>query len=256
MVFTENDFYTNVGLGVDGDDDRGGKKAKKGAGKKKKGDDDSDDDGAKKKRGFGFVDKYVPPPPPKQFPVYRPKAADATITKAFTLPGIKKGGAILDTKLSLKPLGTRKAGEFIPAPLYDPLDDHAIVLWDPTVDDREAEREIECLRKEKEEKERAEEDGKTALEKERKKVHKSLAEILGIADRKARAHLVKKVAVVIDPRLGSKLRPHQVEGVKFLYKCTTGMTDENAYGCIMADEMGLGKTASFSSFDVDRKSVV
>lgn len=29
---------------------------------------------------------------------------------------------------------------------------------------------------------------------------------------------------------------------KFLYRCTTGMIDENANGCIMADEMGLGKT--------------
>ncbi|CAG8726542.1 4172_t:CDS:10, partial [Dentiscutata erythropus] len=52
----------------------------------------------------------------------------------------------------------------------------------------------------------------------------------------------KKVHVVVDPVLGRKLRPHQVEGVKFLYNCTTGKTFENAYGCIMADEMGLGKT--------------
>ena len=27
-----------------------------------------------------------------------------------------------------------------------------------------------------------------------------------------------------------------------MYRCTTGLIVENAYGCIMADEMGLGKT--------------
>lgn len=29
-----------------------------------------------------------------------------------------------------------------------------------------------------------------------------------------------------------------------MYKCTTGMVQSNAFGCIMADEMGLGKTVS------------
>ncbi|KAI9500023.1 P-loop containing nucleoside triphosphate hydrolase protein [Coemansia spiralis] len=52
----------------------------------------------------------------------------------------------------------------------------------------------------------------------------------------------KKVAVVVDPSLGRKLRPHQVEGVKFLYSCVTGQIYNDAFGCIMADEMGLGKT--------------
>uniref|UniRef100_A0A915BSD9 DNA repair and recombination protein RAD54-like n=1 Tax=Parascaris univalens TaxID=6257 RepID=A0A915BSD9_PARUN len=52
----------------------------------------------------------------------------------------------------------------------------------------------------------------------------------------------KKVHVVVDPVLSTILRPHQREGVKFMYDCTTGMRIENAYGCIMADEMGLGKT--------------
>ena len=38
------------------------------------------------------------------------------------------------------------------------------------------------------------------------------------------------------------LRPHQREGVKFMYDCVTGIKIEGFYGCIMADEMGLGKT--------------
>jgi DNA repair and recombination RAD54-like protein len=38
------------------------------------------------------------------------------------------------------------------------------------------------------------------------------------------------------------LRPHQREGVAFMYDCVTGVRIENSFGCIMADEMGLGKT--------------
>ncbi|XP_065830835.1 DNA repair and recombination protein RAD54-like [Oscarella lobularis] len=51
-----------------------------------------------------------------------------------------------------------------------------------------------------------------------------------------------KVHVVVDPVLSAVLRPHQREGVKFLYDCVTGSKIEESYGCIMADEMGLGKT--------------
>jgi DNA repair and recombination RAD54-like protein len=50
------------------------------------------------------------------------------------------------------------------------------------------------------------------------------------------------VHVVVDPLLTLVLRPHQREGVKFMYDCVTGRQIENAHGCIMADEMGLGKT--------------
>ncbi|ENN73266.1 hypothetical protein D910_02829, partial [Dendroctonus ponderosae] len=50
------------------------------------------------------------------------------------------------------------------------------------------------------------------------------------------------VHVVVDPQLGNILRPHQREGVKFMYDCVTGVQIPDSYGCIMADEMGLGKT--------------
>ncbi|KAF8793286.1 DNA repair and recombination protein RAD54-like [Argiope bruennichi] len=50
------------------------------------------------------------------------------------------------------------------------------------------------------------------------------------------------VHVVVDPLLSKILRPHQREGVKFMWDCITGLQIENSYGCIMADEMGLGKT--------------
>lgn len=45
------------------------------------------------------------------------------------------------------------------------------------------------------------------------------------------------VHVVVDPVLGNILRPHQREGVKFMYDCVTGAKGEYC-GCIMADEMG------------------
>ncbi|CAF0735745.1 unnamed protein product [Adineta ricciae] len=51
-----------------------------------------------------------------------------------------------------------------------------------------------------------------------------------------------QVHVVVDPVLSKILRPHQREGVKFLYDSVTGIQIENYNGCIMADEMGLGKT--------------
>ncbi|KAJ3038307.1 DNA-dependent ATPase protein rad54 [Rhizophlyctis rosea] len=51
-----------------------------------------------------------------------------------------------------------------------------------------------------------------------------------------------EVHVVVDPILSKVLRPHQIDGVRFLYNCVTGRTAEGAHGCIMADEMGLGKT--------------
>lgn len=50
------------------------------------------------------------------------------------------------------------------------------------------------------------------------------------------------VHVVVDPMLTKVLRPHQREGVKFMYDCVTGVQIPENYGCIMADEMGLGKT--------------
>lgn len=50
------------------------------------------------------------------------------------------------------------------------------------------------------------------------------------------------VDVVVDPILNKHLRPHQREGVSFLYECVMGMRDFNGEGAILADDMGLGKT--------------
>eukprot|EP00118_Oscarella_pearsei_P020799 m.229567 g.229567 ORF g.229567 m.229567 type:complete len:886 (+) comp40045_c0_seq52:113-2770(+) len=50
------------------------------------------------------------------------------------------------------------------------------------------------------------------------------------------------VDVVVDPHIGKQLRPHQREGVLFLYECVMGMRSVSGQGAILADEMGLGKT--------------
>ncbi|KAI9001004.1 SNF2 family N-terminal domain-containing protein [Trametes punicea] len=50
------------------------------------------------------------------------------------------------------------------------------------------------------------------------------------------------VPVVVDPVLARHLRPHQKEGVRFLYECVMGLRKHEGQGCILADEMGMGKT--------------
>lgn len=50
------------------------------------------------------------------------------------------------------------------------------------------------------------------------------------------------VDVVVDPHLSRHLRPHQREGVTFLYECLCNQRDFAGTGAVLADEMGLGKT--------------
>uniref|UniRef100_A0A670IDJ2 RAD54 homolog B n=1 Tax=Podarcis muralis TaxID=64176 RepID=A0A670IDJ2_PODMU len=50
------------------------------------------------------------------------------------------------------------------------------------------------------------------------------------------------VDVVVDPHIVNHLRPHQREGITFLYECMMGMRVSCRFGAILADEMGLGKT--------------
>ncbi|CCF57034.1 hypothetical protein KAFR_0C00390 [Kazachstania africana CBS 2517] len=67
-----------------------------------------------------------------------------------------------------------------------------------------------------------------------------------------------QVDVIVDPKISKILRPHQVEGVKFMYDCIFHLDRSSSVesneknlvlnenfdlnGCILADEMGLGKT--------------
>ncbi|KAH6914098.1 RAD54B protein [Coprinopsis sp. MPI-PUGE-AT-0042] len=50
------------------------------------------------------------------------------------------------------------------------------------------------------------------------------------------------VPVVLDPIIAKRMRPHQIEGVSFLYESVMGLRKHEGNGCILADEMGLGKT--------------
>ncbi|XP_075682028.1 DNA repair and recombination protein RAD54B isoform X2 [Rhinoderma darwinii] len=50
------------------------------------------------------------------------------------------------------------------------------------------------------------------------------------------------VDIVVDPYVTVHLRPHQKEGILFLYECVMGMRVSGQFGAILADEMGLGKT--------------
>lgn len=50
------------------------------------------------------------------------------------------------------------------------------------------------------------------------------------------------VPVVVDPFIAQHLRPHQREGVLFLWRCISGLAGTAGRGAILADDMGLGKT--------------
>ena len=57
----------------------------------------------------------------------------------------------------------------------------------------------------------------------------------------APAEAYAKESAFVPPVLAKWLRPHQREGVQFMYECVMGMRDFNGNGCILADDMGLGK---------------
>ena len=165
-----------------------------------------------------------------RFPVFKPKDKDTAFKARFSIPLLNKDTTSYNANRPAPLLGMRQGAVFVARPLHDPSGEFAIVLYDPTVDDRPAPKEEVVLKMSQEEKE----------EMDTPVVHKSLAEILGLKKRVDQER--PRVPVVIDPRLAKVLRPHQVEGVRFLYRATTGLIDAKANGCIMADEMGLGKT--------------
>lgn len=190
--------------------------------------------------------------------MFKVKDKEALFRQRFAVPLINKDSGAYNPFRPAPTLGMRTGAVFIAKALHDPSGEFAIVLYDPTIDDKPA---------------TTGEGDKVDGEEDKPKLdvpimHKSLADILGL---KKKVDDKPKIPVVIDPKLAKVLRPHQVEGVKvgiihcgsiedtadlwytkFLYRCTTGLIDQKANGCIMADEMGLGKTVtsvpySFSS---------
>ncbi|KAG9568344.1 hypothetical protein KCU71_g4193, partial [Aureobasidium melanogenum] len=49
--------------------------------------------------------------------------------------------------------------------------------------------------------------------------------------------------VYLNPDIAKRLKPHQIEGVKFMWREITAPEDEDGQGCLLAHTMGLGKTA-------------
>ncbi|CAO3678536.1 unnamed protein product [Umbelopsis ramanniana] len=166
--------------------------------------------------------RELPPPLPKD---YNPMKI---LKSKFKVP-FKVD--VVDTTQSLVPttrtLGVRRRLHIAARALHDWTADGSIILYDPEKDDSQSENST------------PEEESPTETPKtiNHSKAGKPLAELLGT---KKVEH--KRGHVVVDPVLAKVLRPHQIDGVKFLYRCTTGKIHPNAYGCIMADEMGLGKT--------------
>ncbi|KAF9331323.1 DNA-dependent ATPase protein rad54 [Podila minutissima] len=155
----------------------------------------------------------------------------------FTVPGMAPDPGARSMTLTL---GVKKRLAVEGRSAHDYTMEGSIILYDPAwAQLDEAQKEEERLMSASQEQKEGDEDQTPQVIIPKKKARsKSIAEMLGLTKQKE----VPKVHVVVDPVLSRVLRPHQVEGVKFMYKCTTGMIQSNAFGCIMADEMGLGKT--------------
>ena len=135
-----------------------------------------------------------------KYPVYQAKDKDALFRRRFSVPFLNGGLAGNDQTRPAPTLGIRRGAAFMAKPLYDPCGDFAIVLFDPTVDQR---RPLPAS---------AETHTSERSQLTVPLMHKSLAEILGIKKEVDKER--PKVPVVIDPKLARVLRPHQVEGVK------------------------------------------
>jgi len=52
----------------------------------------------------------------------------------------------------------------------------------------------------------------------------------------------KNEPIIVDNALARFLRPHQREGVQFMFECVCGLRDFGGQGALLCDDMGLGKT--------------
>lgn len=162
--------------------------------------------------------RELPPPLPKDYNPIK------VLKSKFKVPFKDIADVGQSVVPTTRTLGIRRRMHIAARALHDWNADGSIVLYDPEKDEIRSENSTP-------------EEPKEEVKSNHLKGGKSLAELLGT---KKLEH--KKGHVVVDPVLSKVLRPHQIDGVKFLYRCTTGKIHPNAYGCIMADEMGLGKT--------------
>ncbi|KAJ1569567.1 DNA-dependent ATPase protein rad54 [Cladochytrium tenue] len=179
-------------------------------------DDDSDDE------DFGDGNGSLPPPKrAKITPAPKKAAAPATrrvfsrrlvgspslLIKPFKnkfvqIPNLMESKSRIVVARPGTQLGMRVWSAGMTGPLHNPEDPDAFVLYSPPKDELDDMPSISSLV--------AKKDGKK-----------------------------KKVHVVVDPILAKVLRPHQVEGVRFMYDCVTGSVSDTCFGCIMADEMAI-----------------
>lgn len=136
-----------------------------------------------------------------RFPVFKVKDKDVLFHQRFAVPLINKSAGNYNPFRPAPTLGMRTGAVFVAKPLHDPSGEFAIVLYDPTVDDKPA------VTGDTEKKDEEPEKPKLDVP----IMHKSLADILGL---KKQVDDHPRIPVVIDPRLAKVLRPHQVEGVK------------------------------------------
>lgn len=140
-----------------------------------------------------------------RFPVFKPKDKELSLRQRFSVPLLNKDPTAYSSSRPPPLLGLRQGAVFVAKPLHDPSGEFAIVLYDPTVDDKPANKEEDDASKEKTDQESKEKLDEPIM-------HKSLADILGLKKKVVEER--PRVPVVIDPRLCKVLRPHQVEGVK------------------------------------------
>lgn len=178
------------------------------------------------------------------------------LKRSFTVP---IHGYIQRHSLSLT-LGTKNKIISEPRPLHDPTDEFAIILYDPSVDgDMVTDHEdfnIEQQQQQHSKNKDSVVSSSSQLSNTQTKKHfihpkfmsnglrnKPLTELLASSSSSSSTHKkFPNVPVVIDPRIAKILRPHQVEGVKFLYRCVTGLAmkdyleQENLLKSIDSDE--------------------
>ncbi|EDO17788.1 hypothetical protein Kpol_541p31 [Vanderwaltozyma polyspora DSM 70294] len=189
---------------------------------------------------------------------------ETILKRSFTVP---MKGYVARHNLALT-LGTKRKIICEPRPLHDPTDEFAIVLYDPTVDGdmiitdnniNGLQREVEDIKKKSkknsnkdkgnEEEEEAEIAEKPKLK--QKYTHptmmsngvrnKPLTELLkdNLTSNEDLEKKFQSIPVVIDPRLAKILRPHQVEGVRFLYRCVTGLIMKDYLDSEAVKKLGL-----------------
>lgn len=153
-------------------------------------------------------------------PLSRPSSKDydplMVLKRKFAVPVTNPLSVPSDSYGERKTLGLRRRPN-TDRLLHDPNAEDALILWDPKDEPKESEK--------KDSENTAPPPAVVSSEKTKQRPNKSLSEILGLKKKER-----KKVPVVVDPVLVKILRPHQVEGLKFLYRCTTGKVRPDAHG--------------------------